>query len=396
MTKNSIVSSKILMLSTSYPLRESSCCGIFVWSLAQALKRYAEVSVICPADEFISTESTAHPVNYAPRPWRNQFNTDGGAVSSIRITKGFFASLLFISMLLKSWRLSRGCKIVIGHWSFCGIIAGLSGRLRGIPSVVYYRGSDINGVQHSILLRLLFRTSFALCSHRVFVSESLRSVIRQRYPDCYNNSSVILNGTSTHFRVDRLSCDDLPRPFRFLAVSSLIAIKRIDVLIKACANLKQINNQFHLIIIGDGPMRQELISLRDKLDLAEFVEFAGAIPPENVVEYYKSSHAFIHTSAAEGRSGVLAEAIMSGLPIICPEVPGCAEFVVHDDNGLKFEKNDYAAIWQSMAAIMSDLRMYNKLLAGTKNRRDNLVVTWSNSADTLAELLQWKMDMAEP
>jgi len=100
---------------------------------------------------------------------------------------------------------------------------------------------------------------------------------------------------------------------RFLSVGNLKKEKNYECLIKAFALLpKSLDAQ--LTILGDGPLKNQLYSLINKLNLKDEIFMPGQVL--NPYSWYKSADLFILSSVSEGFGNVLVEALECGLPIV--------------------------------------------------------------------------------
>lgn len=108
---------------------------------------------------------------------------------------------------------------------------------------------------------------------------------------------------------------------------------------------------FKFIQVGHGSfsLTQELIRKRDELKLQDFFEFKGFL--ENVNTTYKSSNAFLFTSAKEGLGVSLLEAIKFKLPIVSSNVGGIPELIEHNKNGLLCDFNDVEGYIENLKKI---------------------------------------------
>lgn len=107
-----------------------------------------------------------------------------------------------------------------------------------------------------------------------------------------------------------------------------------------------------LIILGTGPLRDELGDMAERLGLADRVHFAGfQIDP---LPWMAHADAFLLTSRLEGFGNVLVEALAAGTPIISTNCPfGPAEILEHGRYGTLVQVGNAAELAR---ALRADLR----------------------------------------
>ncbi|MCL5256482.1 MAG: glycosyltransferase [Chloroflexi bacterium] len=92
-----------------------------------------------------------------------------------------------------------------------------------------------------------------------------------------------------------------------------------------------------LIIIGIGPMEQELRRLANELGVEDKVRFAGELPEKELVAHYHAADIFVLPSShkSEAFGIVQLEAMACGKPVICTELGTGTSFVnLHEETGL--------------------------------------------------------------
>lgn len=107
----------------------------------------------------------------------------------------------------------------------------------------------------------------------------------------------------------------------FVASGRLRPQKDFATLIRAFRLLPS-PERARLLILGEGPDRDELQSLIDELNVTEFVELHGYT--DNPYAYYARATAFVLSSRWEGLPTVLIEALSCGAPVVatdCPDGP---------------------------------------------------------------------------
>jgi 1,2-diacylglycerol 3-alpha-glucosyltransferase len=139
----------------------------------------------------------------------------------------------------------------------------------------------------------------------------------------------------------------------FLASARFIEKKNLEMLLRAYAKYRGAimdqgtsNDQvWDLTILGDGPLRASLVSLRARLGLAESVHLPGFRQYDELPAYYALASAFIHPSVVEPWGLVVNEAIACGLPVLVSDRCGCTPTLVRDgENGRIFDPYNVQAI----------------------------------------------------
>lgn len=105
-----------------------------------------------------------------------------------------------------------------------------------------------------------------------------------------------------------------------LIVSSLIPLKQVDKAIRIISLLKHELPDIRAQIIGKGSGYDTLIELVTTLGLNEQVTFTGAVSREAVREKMQAAKILLHTSASEGQSTVISEALSAGMYVVCHDV----------------------------------------------------------------------------
>jgi len=137
---------------------------------------------------------------------------------------------------------------------------------------------------------------------------------------------VVQNGLDIA-RVDRVAANIRQRPrqtsdFTIIAISRLVDIKNPFSVIGAFQqSANQASQTSRLIYIGDGPLRNSLITKRRQVGLENQLEFTGLIPRDKVFEYLLSADLFISTSRGEGLPVAVLEAMACGCPVLLSDIP---------------------------------------------------------------------------
>lgn len=151
----------------------------------------------------------------------------------------------------------------------------------------------------------------------------------------------------------------LGQTLNVLTVARLVPQKALDRAIIAVASMVDKGVQVRYRIIGDGPCRQDLLSLSRKLGVEHCIEFLGGVPREVVKQALASSDLFLFPCTVsnlgdeEGQGIVLLEAQACGLPILTTRHGGIPETVA-DGLSARVVCDDQQAINQGLAALLED------------------------------------------
>jgi colanic acid/amylovoran biosynthesis glycosyltransferase len=152
-------------------------------------------------------------------------------------------------------------------------------------------------------------------------------------------------------------------PMRLLCVGRLTPAKGQLLLIQACAELRRLDLDFHLTLVGDGPDLARLQEAVRRYGLQEQVRFTGPLNQFQVREELGHADAFVLPSLAEGIPVVLMEAMASGLPCVSSPVMGIPELLVHERSGLLAAPGDVMALTAQLQRLIEDAGLRGRLAA---------------------------------
>jgi len=135
-----------------------------------------------------------------------------------------------------------------------------------------------------------------------------------------------------------------------LTVGRLVEKKGHAYAIKALAKLTKNHPHFEYLIVGDGPLREELKELVFRLKLNDKIKFLGALDQAEIQKIYQQAHLFLLPSITaknldrEGQALVLQEAQAVGLPIVSTYHNGIPEGVLEGKSAFLVPEKDIAAL----------------------------------------------------
>jgi glycosyltransferase involved in cell wall biosynthesis len=229
--------------------------------------------------------------------------------------------------------------------------------ISGIPFSMTAHGQDfMSDLGNVELLR-------EICAAAQFVgaeTDYSRELLAARCPDSAKKMICIYNGIDlTRFRETAHSTTS-EGSIRLLSVGRLVRFKGFDVLLDACAALKERGSNLRCKLIGGGPMRDELEALAGRHQLGRVIEFAGERSQQEVLGALRSCDIFVLASTYDDRGAsdvfptVIAEAMASGKPVVSTSIAGIPELVVHGQTGLLVPPNDSEALADAIERLASD------------------------------------------
>lgn len=186
---------------------------------------------------------------------------------------------------------------------------------------------------------------------------------------------VLENGVDT----ERFSAS--PPPFvcphymRIGAVANLRPVKRLDLLIRAVAEICPQFPQVRLVVAGDGPQRKDLERLTCELGLIDHVEFLGAVT--DVPALLASLDIAVLCSDSEGMSNALLEYMAAGRAIVATRVGANDRLIRADCDGLLIEPGSVMALAAGLRHLLEDPERARRLGASARQR---VVDTYSRAA----------------
>lgn len=149
--------------------------------------------------------------------------------------------------------------------------------------------------------------------------------------------------------------------------------------------LKEEGIDFHLNIIGIGPLSDMVKEYVTKNSLENEVSILGAMPPEKVREYMEKSEVFINTSDRnEGWGAVINEAMNSACAVVVNNKVGAAPYLIQGGNGQVYEDSQFDDFYEKTKMLLLD---QNKRISMSKSAYNTIVQQW-NAKTASANLIQ--------
>jgi len=150
-----------------------------------------------------------------------------------------------------------------------------------------------------------------------------------------------------------------------IAAGRLVPQKRPELLLSAFAIVHKSRPGTRLLVLGSGELHDSLVELSRELGIAHGVIFAGY--RKDVAECLAASDVFVSSSAKEGFSNVLLEALATGLPAVVTDVGGNRDAIRDGQEGFLCEPcADVLA--ERVVRILTDAELRKEMSRNARSR----------------------------
>lgn len=357
----------VCILTTSFPLKKGDISGMFVLEQARHLVELgAEVHVVAPHHHGAPFREGMKGINVTRfryfLPGRLQKLCYGSGIPNnlrefawVKVQLPFL--LLFFTM--QAIRHVRRCDVVHAHWSIAGLAGLLAAKTWGKPIVLnMHQGTTRN---LSIIENFLLEQVDYLVTNS---SYTLSHVMKSARPRA---AGIIPPGVDTR-RFQPLARTGearslLPEKSRahpiIFSLGRLVEWKGHTHLIEALRLLSE-EPVPHLLIGGEGTLRQDLGRQVREKGLEDRVTFLDHIPGSLVASYYSLADVYTQPSiidrdgTTEGLGVTLLEAMACGVPCVASRVGGIPDIIDDGENGFLVEPGNPHELAEKIGVLLRD------------------------------------------
>ncbi len=209
------------------------------------------------------------------------------------------------------------------------------------------------------------------------MSQNAKAILEKHFPEIADRIWFLENISCGHL-IKSLSLKPLEddafklydNAINILSVGRLAPQKNYSRALHAAHLLKMQGVAFHWTIIGDGPQHKMLAELLSELKIEEDVSIIGL--RANPYQYMSKVNMLVVSSDFEGRSIVIDEAQILGIPVITTNYPTAKDAVVNEETGLICEMTP-EAMATSILRLHSDKRLYAHICKCLESKKEGNV-----------------------
>jgi glycosyltransferase involved in cell wall biosynthesis len=222
-------------------------------------------------------------------------------------------------------------QIVLASWAYPDAWAAWKlARGANLPLVAKVHGSDVlllaKGARRQRTLEALSGADAVIAVSRQLAARTAElGVEPSRLHVVYNgvDTTLFTPGDARAARAGlKLSAEPL-----VLFVGNLAPVKGLNVLIDACALLRDRGVRFECRLIGQGPLRRALSRRIQTAGLAQLVQLHGPCRLAELPDWYRAASVLALPSFSEGVPNVILEARACGTPVVASRVGGIPEIL---------------------------------------------------------------------
>lgn len=248
-------------------------------------------------------------------------------------------------------------SIVHCHDQYSNVFTTLSARLAGVPAVLASKRWLHSSARYRIVNGIGFRAATRVLANSDMVAESLvhdDHLAKRRIaviPNFVDDEAFVPPSSGERAAWVRELRLEHATPIIGI-VASLLPIKDHATLFRATHILARRRPGLGLVVVGSGPMLDELQTLATQLGIASNVRFAGLRP--QTPSFHHLFDVSVLSSVSEGFPNSLLEAMAAARPIVATAVGGVRDAVRDGENGLLVPPGDPERLATAIAALIED------------------------------------------
>jgi len=305
-------------------------------------------------------------------PWKNQLVAElelaGGIVSNVPAENNL--QIIFKFNEIIRYIRKYNIQLIHCHLPWAGFLGRLIHYKTGIP-VIY---SEHNKQErYHFLTRFINKLTFNSQSLAIAVSEDVKSSI-QHYIQPKIPVITIFNGINTD-KFRRNDATGLKNRSNLGIANDAKVIgslgvfrtqKRLDSWLELFAKLHAIHPDLRGILVGDGPLKNDILAKRKLLGLEDVVFLPGI--QTNAVDWYSAMDIFMMTSEFEGLPLSLLEAMSCECAVVATNAGGIKEVLANGVNGFTTDVNDWGDLLHPLKQLIVNPSLIDDVSVAARSR----------------------------
>lgn len=404
---------KILIITSNYPRYANDSYGWFINEIGKRLKdKGFKIFALAPHCSNAKFKEVIDGINVFRYPYfypyRFQKLAYGNGIP-YNLKKSHLAKIqvpfLFLLQLLNVIKIAKKeeIEIINSHWFMPqGLAGAIYKKCFGISHVVTIHSSEITLLKKIPMGRRIAEfvinntdVLISVSSHRAnellaFISPKAGKAAKEKVhiiPMGVTKNELITDKNKEELKIKY----GVNSKFVVLFVGRLVDVKGCEYLIRSFRYVVDKFDSVQLIIIGNGPLENELKKMTDDLDLKKHIRFEGFIEHSKIGDYYILSDIIAFPSIVdssgfeEGLPVVLLEGLTAGKPMVATRTKGGMEVIEDGYNGLLVEPENPAQMADAILMLLENFELREKLSINALESSKKY--DWENIADQYKQII---------
>jgi len=211
----------------------------------------------------------------------------------------------------------------------------------------YWAGrKNIKGIITKVVMQKAINESDLL----IFISKAVEKTFNENFKIDKKSVEIVYNGINNKY-IDKKIEKRANENVNIIYVGRLVALKGVDILIKAFEGVYEKYPKSQLTIVGDGSEKNKLYELAKGIKGSENIFFTGR--KENVIDWLDKADIFVYPSICQEGFGIsVAEAMARGRIPITFNKGGLPELISNGQNGFLVEQVDYIKLSEAILNVI--------------------------------------------
>jgi len=279
---------------------------------------------------------------------------ENAGIPTVRIPVTSFKSpsVLFCANLLRRYIAEHKIRILHAFDPPTDIFGVIVARLLGIPALASQLWArNMRPRREQVLLSTVDKVATGIFVNSHAAADELANnwqVRRDHIHLCHNG----FESSEFHARGRKRPASLQKASVVIGTVAVLREEKNLPLLLDAFSRLHAVNTRARLVVVGDGPMKSDLLGRAERLGISDACLFEAATP--NPANWMRAIDVFVLCSRTESFSNALLEAIACGCCPVVSRVGGILELVTHERTGLTFDSGDVEQLADALCRLAHD------------------------------------------
>lgn len=273
-------------------------------------------------------------------------------------------NLIITPLYLSYYALKLKPKYLIGyHFAMHAPFVYIASKLTGVPYIFCQTGADSQTYLYKPYIKYWVRKILNNCYYiNTPGNESLKY---------WKDHDIKAPIQVLHSTIDTnvfKETNAIEKEYDFIFIGRLDPVKRIPLIFEGLKKLitENKNHTIKIAIVGDGPLKDELVALAKKMNIESNLDFVGF--QLNVLPWLQKSKIFVMNSESEGLPVALMEAMSTKLVCVVPNINNIPSVIEDGKTGFLFNKDDQAMFAEKLKLAYDNYSEYDSLREAARQK----------------------------